>query len=170
MRHRADHCYTITEAQLRLAKELGVAVSFYSTQIYYYGDSHLRLQGPNRAYHITPIGTAKRLGVSWSFHNDPPGAPQLPWIGAWTAVHRRTMETGTVLGPPHRVTVADTLRAMTIEAAYQLHLNHEIGSIEFGKRADFCVLEADPLEIDPMELKDIPVWGTVFGGEPNPKK
>jgi predicted amidohydrolase YtcJ len=170
MRHRADHCYTITEAQLRLARELGVAVSFYSTQIYYYGDSHLKLQGPNRAHHITPIGTANRLGVSWSFHNDPPGAPQLPWIGAWTAVHRRTMETDTVLGPQHRVTVADTLRAMTIEAAYQLHLNHEIGTIEFGKRADFCVLEADPLEIDPMELKDIPVWGTVFGGEPNPKK
>jgi len=57
---------------------------------------------------------------------------------------------------------------MTIEAAYQLHLNHEIGSIEFAKKADFCVLENDPLEIDPMELKDIPVWGTVFGGELNP--
>jgi len=57
---------------------------------------------------------------------------------------------------------------MTLEAAFQLHLNHEIGSIEFGKKADFCVLEADPLEIDPKELKDILVWGTVFGGELNP--
>ncbi len=35
---------------------------------------------------------------------------------------------------------------------------------------DFCVPEADPLEIDPVELKDIPVWGTVFAGEPNPEK
>ena len=57
---------------------------------------------------------------------------------------------------------------MTIEAAYQLHLDYEIGSIEVGKKADFWVLEADPLEIDPMELKDIPVWGTIFAGEPNP--
>jgi hypothetical protein len=57
---------------------------------------------------------------------------------------------------------------MTIEAAYQLHLYYEIGSIEFGKKADFCVLEADPLEIDSMELKDIPVWGTIFPGELNP--
>ena len=80
------------------------------------------------------------------------------------------MESGTVLGPEQRVSVEDALRAMTIEAAYQLHLNHEIGSIEFGKKADFCVLEADPLKIDPMELKDIPVWGTVFGGELNPVK
>jgi len=170
MRHRADHCYTITEAQLRQARDLGVAVSFFSTQIYYYGDAHLKIQGPNRARQITPIGTAKRLGVSWTFHNDPPGTPQLPWIGAWTAVHRKTMESGTVLGPEQRVTVDDALRAMTIEAAYQLHLNQEIGSIEFGKKADFCVLEADPLKIDPMELKDIPVWGTVFGGDLNPVK
>ncbi len=57
---------------------------------------------------------------------------------------------------------------MTIETACQLHLDHEIGSIAFGKRADFCVLEADPLEIDPMELKNIPVWETAFGDEPNP--
>ena len=57
---------------------------------------------------------------------------------------------------------------MTIEAAYQLHLYYEIGSIEVGKKANFWVLEADPLETDPMELKDIPVWGTIFAGEPNP--
>jgi predicted amidohydrolase YtcJ len=57
---------------------------------------------------------------------------------------------------------------MTIEAAYQLHLYYEIGSIEFGKKAAFCVLEADLLENDRMELKDIPVWGTIFAGEPNP--
>ncbi len=168
MRHRADHCYTITAAQLRQAKALGVAVSFFPPQIYYYGDTHLRLLGPDRANNITPIGTANRLGVSWTFHNDPPGTPQLPWTGAWTAVHRKIMGSGTVLGPQQRISVADALRAMTIEAAYQLHLNNEIGSIEFGKKADFCVLEADPLEIDPLELKDIPVWGTVFGGELNP--
>jgi predicted amidohydrolase YtcJ len=168
MRHRIDHAYNITEYQMRLARELGVAIQFFSTQIYYYGDAHLRLQGPNRAHQITPIGTAKRLGVSWGFHNDPPGTPQLPWIGAWTAVHRISQESETILGPHQRVTVEDALRAMTIEAAYQIHMDREIGSIEFGKRADFCVLDADPLEIDPMELKDIPVWGTVFGGELNP--
>lgn len=167
MRHRIEHAYGINEAQLRLAKELGVAIQFFTTQIYYYGDAHLKLQGPNRAHHITPTGTAKRLGVSWGFHNDPPGTPQLPWIGAWATVHRMTEE-GTILGPEHRVTVGDALRAMTIEHAYQLHLDHEVGSIELGKKADLCVLEADPLEIDPMELKDIPVWGTIFAGDPNP--
>jgi len=168
MRHRVDHCYNITEAQLRKAKNLGVGVQFFTPQIYYYGDAHLKIQGPNRAHNITPTGTAKRIGTSWGFHNDPPGTPQLPWIGAWATVQRKT-ESGVVLGPEQRVTVEDVLRAMTIEHAYQLHLDHEVGSIEFGKKADFCVLEADPLSIDPDDLKDIPVWGTVFEGSPNPK-
>jgi len=168
MRHRIDHAYNITTAQLRQARALGVTVQFFTPQIYYYGDSHLEIQGMDRARHMTPTGTAKRLGVSWGFHNDPPGTPQLPWIGAWATVHRKTMDSGTVLGAEHCVTVEDALKAMTIEAAYQLHLDHMIGSIEFGKKADFCVLEADPFEIDAMDLKDMPVWGTVFGGAPHP--
>jgi len=168
MRHRIDHAYNITSSQLRLAKALGVSVQFFTPQIYYYGDAHLKIQGPDRAHNMTPTGTAKRLGVSWGFHNDPPGTPQLPWLGAWATVHRMTLDSGTVLGPEQCVTVGDALRAMTIEAAYQLHLDQELGSIEFGKRADFCVLEDDPLEIEPMDLKEIPVWGTLFSGNPNP--
>ncbi|MBW2103704.1 MAG: amidohydrolase [Deltaproteobacteria bacterium] len=170
MRHRIDHAYNITEAQLRRAKALGVEVQFFTPQIYYYGEAHLRLQGPDRASRMCPTATAKRLGVSWGFHMDPPGTPQLPWVGAWATVHRETMETGTTLGESQRVGVEDVLRAMTIEAAYQLHMDGEVGSIEMGKRADFCVLEADPLEMDTTQLKHMPVWGTVFGGELNPAR
>ena len=53
-------------------------------------------------------------------------------------------------------------------AAYVFGLKHEIGSIRAGKKADFAVLEADPFETPPGDLKDIPVWGTVFEGEPAP--
>jgi predicted amidohydrolase YtcJ len=51
-----------------------------------------------------------------------------------------------------------------LSAAYQLHLDHEIGSLEAGKRADFAILEQDPLSVDPMRIRDIAVWGTVLGG------
>lgn len=166
IRHRMDHCHSITEAQLRKAKALGVNVQFFTPQLYYYGDTHTRLLGPDRARHLTPVGTAKRIGVSWGFHNDPPGTPQLPWVGAYAIVNRLTCETKTLLGPEHRVTIGEALRAMTIEAAFQMHMDHEIGSIEAGKKADFCVLEKDPLKMAPEEIKDMPVWGIVFGGVP----
>jgi predicted amidohydrolase YtcJ len=53
---------------------------------------------------------------------------------------------------------------MTYNAAWLLHRDHEIGSIRVGKRADFTVLAEDPLAIEPIGLKDIPVHATVLGG------
>ena len=43
-------------------------------------------------------------------------------------------------------------------------MDHEIGSIEIGKRADFAILEDDPFEAKPVDLKNIAVWGTVQSG------
>ena len=59
---------------------------------------------------------------------------------------------------------------ITLGAAFTLKLDTEIGSIEAGKRADFAILEDDPLAVDPAALKDVTVWGTVVGGRvfPNP--
>jgi predicted amidohydrolase YtcJ len=56
------------------------------------------------------------------------------------------------------------LHAITLGAAWTLRMDHEIGSIECGKRADFCVLEQHPLQVEPLALKDIGIWGTVLSG------
>ncbi len=44
-------------------------------------------------------------------------------------------------------------------------MDGEIGSIQTGKRACFCLLDDDPLAVPPEALKDIPVAGTVPGGQ-----
>ena len=67
--------------------------------------------------------------------------------------------------PPEGLTVDEALRAITVDAAHILGLEKEIGSIEAGKLADFAVLESDPTEVPPRELKDIDVWGVVFEGK-----
>jgi predicted amidohydrolase YtcJ len=111
--------------------------------------------------------TALREGVRLAMHSDAPVTPLAPLFTAWCAVNRITAA-GRVLGPEERIPVADALRAITLGAAYTLRLDGEIGSIEVGKRADFCVLAEDPLAVRPEALKDIPVWGTVLGGVPFP--
>jgi len=60
--------------------------------------------------------------------------------------------------------VPQALHAITLGAAWTLKLDDELGSIECGKRADFCVLEDDPLTVDPAALKDVRIWGTVLSG------
>ena len=76
----------------------------------------------------------------------------------------RVTPSGRVLGANERITVAQALHAITLGPAWTLKIDHEIGSIECGKRADFCVLEDDPLSVDEFALKDIRVWGTVLSG------
>ena len=60
--------------------------------------------------------------------------------------------------------MADALHAITIGAAFTLKLDTELVSIECGRRADFAILEDDPLAVDPARLHEVPVWGTVVGG------
>ena len=56
--------------------------------------------------------------------------------------------------------------AATIDAAHQLHIDDDVGSIAVGKFADLTILDADPLAVEPLAIKDIGVVGTVLAGVP----
>jgi len=119
--------------------------------------------GPERANEMVRLGDLKRAGVSFSLHSDMPMAPGDPLFLMWCAVNRITTS-GRIAGPEQRISAEDALRGVTIEAAYSLKLENEIGSIVPGKRANLTVLNANPLSVDPMAIKDIKVWGTVMEG------
>jgi predicted amidohydrolase YtcJ len=57
----------------------------------------------------------------------------------------------------------EALRAVTIDAAWQVHHEADRGSLEPGKLADLIVLSGDPLG-DPAAIRDIEVLETVVGG------
>jgi len=56
------------------------------------------------------------------------------------------------------------LRMMTVEAAYMLHREHELGTLEPGKLADLVVLSDDPQSTDVESLANIEVLLTMVGG------
>jgi predicted amidohydrolase YtcJ len=144
---------------------LGMCANMFINHIYYWGDQHLtETVGPERAYRMNALRTAKREGAQFSMHSDEMVTPLGGLMLMWCAVNRVTAS-GKVLGPEERISVYDALKAVTIDAAYQLKMDHEVGTIECGKWADFAVLEKDPFAVEPMELKDIPVWGTILGGK-----
>ena len=60
--------------------------------------------------------------------------------------------------------VGTALRMMTIDAAYALHRETEVGSIEVGKYADLVVLSADPTAVPARDIFDIQVLATIVGG------
>jgi predicted amidohydrolase YtcJ len=167
---RADHRFTLqhaqlaTAAQFRRMRALGVGVNLFANHTFYWGDQHRTLTvGPERAERMNACASALAHGVPIAIHSDSPVTPMNPLFSAWCAVNRITAS-GRTHGEHERISVAEALHAVTLGPAYSLHLDHEVGSIECGKRADFCVLEEDPMSVDPMGLRDIRVLGTVQGG------
>ena len=64
-----------------------------------------------------------------------------------------------------RLSVESLVRGFTIDAAYQMHLDDEIGSIEVGKKADLVVLDQDIFNVDPYSIHKTRVVLTVMDGE-----
>ena len=165
-----DHRCTLQHVQLadaamfRRMRALGLCANLFANHLFYWGDQHYEVTvGPERATRMNACATALAEAVPLAIHSDAPITPLGPLFTAWCAVNR-VSASGRLLGANERISVAQALHAITLGAAFTLRLDGEIGSIECGKRADFCVLDDDPTAVAPMALKDIGVWGTVQGG------
>lgn len=163
-RHVLQHCQMMGRDLYTRAADMGVCCNVFANHIYYFGDQHAALTlGNDRAERMDATRTAIDSGVNVAIHSDAPVTPMAPLFTAWCAVNRQTMS-GRTLGAAQCIDVEEALFAITMGAAYTLKLDSEIGSIEAGKKADFTVLGEDPMAVEPMALKDVPVLGTVFGG------
>lgn len=56
------------------------------------------------------------------------------------------------------------MKGMTIDAAWQCHMDDIVGSIEVGKMADFVIMSDDPFMCDPNHIIDIKVLRTWMHG------
>jgi predicted amidohydrolase YtcJ len=68
------------------------------------------------------------------------------------------------MAPEQKLSVYDAMKGITISAARTLDLEQRIGSIRAGKEATFTILGQNPFRIDPAQLKEIAVDGTVYKG------
>ena len=174
---RFDHRFTIehycisTPDQARRLKALGGMASVNIYFVHYRGQLHSEQGfGPDRAEATARLGSLEREGVVFALHSDFSlvVVPLHPLTAAWVAINRVAADGETVLAPGERIGIDRAMRAITIDAAHILRLDNKLGSIEVGKYADFTVLDEDPYAVDPMALKDIPIWGTVLSGVKQP--
>lgn len=168
----ADHRHTLEHVQLagidqfKQMRALGLTCNIFTNHVHYFGDLHwTRTIGPDRAARMDATRDAWDVfGGDFAIHSDAPVTPMAPLQTAWIAVNRLT-ETGRTLGTSQQITVPQALHNITMGAAYVLKMDDQVGSIQTGKRADFTVLDGDPLACDPTTLRDIPIVGTVLGGQ-----
>ena len=172
-RHRLEHLGLVTDEQLARSARIGtgLAPSFFVAQLYYYSKSFRDfILGDERTKRWAPLALATKHGLCWSIHQDHPafpGPPQ-PFANIKTAVSRKQNDDNTqVFGHEYCVNVKEALKAYTINAAWQIFREKEIGSLEVGKLADFVILSQNPLLFDPEKLEDIKVIETYLGGHRN---
>jgi predicted amidohydrolase YtcJ len=157
------HAQMARQDQLVRMKALGITPSFFTAHTWYWGDRHRDIfLGPERASRISPSKSALDLGLRFTSHLDTPVTPMLPLQAVWSQVFRITTS-GQVLGPEQRIDVMQALRAVTIDAAWQVFQEGNRGSLEPGKFADLVVLSESPLAA-PLAMRDIKVERTVIGG------
>jgi predicted amidohydrolase YtcJ len=168
---RSDHRLTLhhmgyfTDAQAQQVADLGMDASVNPYYLWALADKYSEIGlGKERGENLVRINSLAEKNVPISFHSDFSMAPMEPLTLAWTAVNRVTSQ-GSKFSQDQRVDVYTALQAITINAARVLNLENEIGSIEVGKTANFVLLDENPLQIDPIMLKDIKVLGTVYRGE-----
>ncbi len=165
-RHVLEHVQLADMAQFKRMKALGLCVNIFTNHVHYFGDLHWSLTlGPDRASRMDATRDAWDVfGGDFAIHSDAPVTPMAPLFTAWIAANRMTA-TGRQLGTSQQISVSKALHCITLGAAYVLKMDYKVGSIQCGKHADFTVLDGDPLETDPVKLKDVPVVTTVLGGE-----
>ncbi|MBL8894297.1 MAG: amidohydrolase [Rhizobiales bacterium] len=150
--------------QVARIRDLGAIVSGNPYYVAALAEQYAKVGlGPQRADEMVRLGDLSRTGISWSLHSDMPMAPADPLFLMWCAVNRLTTS-GRVAAPEQRGTAELALRGVTVEAAYSLKLEDEVGTITQGKRANFTILSDNPLSVDPLKLRDISVFGTVMEG------
>jgi predicted amidohydrolase YtcJ len=168
-RYRIDHFSFSEKQQVKRAAELGALISSNPFYLHVLGEQYSKVGvGPERSEVMARGRSVIDEGIRLSFHSDAPMAPARPMLLAWSAVNRIGLSGKKVLGPQERVTSEEAFRAITIDAAYGMRKENEMGSIDIGKKANFTVFEENPIKADPRSLKDLPIWGTVFEGKTYP--
>ncbi|MEU4596494.1 amidohydrolase family protein [Nocardia sp. NPDC023988] len=164
-RLRLEHVGAMRPDQFTRAAKLGVVVSLFIEHVYFWGDVLVdELFGSEHGSRWMSTRTAAQAGVTLSFHNDGTVTPPDPIGNIATAVTRVARGSGRVLAPEECVDVDTAIRAQTIGAATQLHLDTDIGTLEPGKFADLVVLSGNPRSTPPERLRALTVEATFLMG------
>lgn len=125
--------------------------------------------GPKRYPFIEPAAYLAAAGARIAYGSDWPVDPLNEWFALKVGVTRENDPAAGEkyagrLGQDAGLKLAAAVRAITANAAYELHAEREVGSLEVGKFADFIVLDRNIFTSAPPDLAQVKVLLTVVGG------
>lgn len=157
------HTQFLRKDQIPAFVENHIRPSFYTLHTFYFADTHIANRGEAQGSYISPMRDAIDAGLRPTNHTDFVVAPLDQMMMLWSAVNR-VSRAGREVGPDQRVTPFEGLKTMTEWAAEQYGEEASKGTLVAGKLADLVILDANPLKVDPMAIRDIHVVETIKEG------
>ncbi|MGA9342335.1 MAG: amidohydrolase [Rhodanobacteraceae bacterium] len=107
-------------------------------------------------------------GVPLAFGSDFPVESPNPLPGIYAAVTRQDLDGNPPGGwlPDQRVSREQALAGFTTGAAYAEFMENKVGALKPGMRADFVILDADPMNVPVRRIADIKPLSTWVDGKP----
>ena len=169
-RLRIEHFSYAREQDFARAADLGVLLSIQPNFVAP-GDDGLAMEdsrvGIENSARVYAWGRLSQLGAHLAFGSDYFTTPMPPLTTFYCAVTRRNLDGRPEEGwhPSERLDRTEALETMTRLWATGGEVATK-GPLAVGSRADFVVLDADPLEAEASALLEIAVERTYLGGEP----
>nr|WP_309503373.1 amidohydrolase family protein [Sphingomonas sp. CGMCC 1.13658] len=166
-RWRIEHAQIVDPADIPRFGRFGIIASMQPTH-----ETSDRLMaearlGPNRLAGAYAWESIRRTGAHLAFGSDAPVESPNPFPGMAAAITREGPD-GQPFGgwqPQERVSREVALAGYTTEAAYAGKAEDRIGMLQPGYRADFLIVDTDPLQSTPQQLRATKVLETWIGGE-----
>lgn len=163
-RHRIEHVQIMHPQDIDRLAQLDIIASMqpiHATSDMITAD---RYWGERTQYAYNPRIQLDR-GVHIAFGSDAPVEPFNPFVGIHAAVTRqRNGQPPNGWHPSAKLTLDETLLGFTQGPAYAANMENRLGKLAVGYLADLLVLEKDIYAIDPGELADMTVLGTMVDG------
>jgi len=169
-RHSVMHCNLPTDYALRKLVELGgnVVVEASPAYLYFLGDLYAGNFGPHRSRRLIPLRTMIERGIVVGAGADYVTCDVNPLYGIYAACTRRPRKGvygAQPFGTDECISVKQALRLYTMNSAYCMFWENNIGSLEPGKYADLVVWSGDLYSPPIDEILGLEVLMTMVGGE-----
>jgi predicted amidohydrolase YtcJ len=166
-RFRIEHAQHIAPQDIPRFAGLGVIPSMQPYHAIDDGRWAERVIGPDRSQTTYAFRSLIDSGSRPAFGSDWYVAPATPMEGIYAAVTRRTLDGAHPGGwvPNQKISVEESLRAYTIDAAYAAFNEKRLGSLQPGKLADMVIVGRDLFEMPPEEINRVPIETTIVGGK-----
>lgn len=155
------------------AAELGIGVDLQPAWLYLDARTLVAQFGEERLKYFIPLRSLMAAGVvvgGGSDHMQKIGSlrsvnPYNPFLGMWVAATRKARWHDKPIHLEQSLSREQMIRFYTINNAWMMRADDEIGSLEVGKRADFVIIDRDLLNCDVDKIRDTTVRSTWLDGQ-----